>query len=72
MHGEGRIKCMETVRFVFTSDKYLASYDRDEQRIASRSSYEISTFVFNIRFHDNPFRGIGVLLFTHMPRFNLA
>jgi hypothetical protein len=30
----------------------------------------MSTFVFNIKFHDNSFGGIRVLLITHMPYFN--
>ena len=62
---------METVRFVSTSDKCLTSYVRDEQRNGCRwSSCEMSNLVFNIKFHDNPFRGIRVILFIRTPHFS--
>jgi hypothetical protein len=60
----------KTTRFVSISDKYLTTYGLDEQRNARRSSCEMPTFVFNNKFHDNPFCGIRVLLFTHLPHFH--
>jgi hypothetical protein len=45
---------METVRFIFTSDKYLTSYGRDEQKM--HAGLRENDFVFNTKFHDNLFR----------------
>jgi len=53
-----------------TSDKYLTRYGRNEQRNACGSSCEITTFVFNTKFHGNSLRGINFLILTHMRHFN--
>lgn len=43
----------------------------DQQRRASRSSFEMYICCFQyIKFHDNPFRHVRVLLFTRMFNFN--
>jgi len=65
-----RPSCLQTRRFVSTSNKHLTSYGWDEQRNECRSSRKVSTVVFNIKFHDNLFITVTFFFHTHMPRFN--
>ena len=47
---------MEKVRFIFTYDKYLTSYGRDEQKM--HVGLRENDFVFNTKYHVILFRGM--------------